>query len=190
MAFNHWNPRKNSVGTGSRITPAGIVAGTIGNIGRSDANPSQGFCSKYPSCDRVFRSPISPRVATYSSRRRPGYATNWSIGVMRTSSNLITTPRVTTTRAVSIRQRITIVIAEWVPKIITVLENPGDQRGTPSASLAPILTSWTPRPVSVDEDPTTIVIGHPSPTFRTYPGPAVHVVPTPVAVTVRCPIIK
>jgi hypothetical protein len=84
--------------------------------------------------------------------------------------------------------RIVLMIIEWIPTIVIVDDCKSDERRSPPTAVMVERATRTPRPVTVSENPTTIVIWRPSPWFITDPGPTIRWTPNPMTVTIRRPV--
>lgn len=117
-----------------------------------------------------------------------GNATPWSIitsivpstrpAISRTIVAVITAVMAIVT--IVTRMRISLVIRQRVPaNVITEVnvENERDQCRTPPTPLPVKLAAWTPGPKTVVINPTTIVIGRPTPRFISHPRPAIRRTP-------------
>jgi len=93
---------------------------------------------------------------------------------------------------ITTRMRIALVIVQRIPADVVAkrdVENKRDQRRTPPTAIVIKLAARTPSPVTVDINPTTVVIRRPAPWLVTNPRPAIRRTPGPLTVTIRRPIV-
>jgi hypothetical protein len=92
---------------------------------------------------------------------------------------------------ITTRMRIALVIIQRIPADVVTerdVEHERDQRRTPPTAVVVELAARAPRPVTVEVNPTAVVIRRPAPRLVANPRPAIRRTPGPLPVTIRRPI--